>query len=208
MVSSWLQAFLHPFFDPNCSYTPCYAVGWCERGAASVSGAAPEGKGEDNWYKQFLKYSLCWMLWFRDRARPPQHWPECWGCRHQGFPSLPLLCLSVFYTSREQTQSSVFDQNRHRHSHIQFNLTWEVLKHQVLQNHQIRANSKHVLGYFYWRDRVSLLCVVKPPRGFILPKTHVPQVAQWHKGCTVTFSKQRFMWCFLQTSITAVHRST
>lgn len=136
-------------------------------------------------------------------------------------PASPLSILHKHTMSR--TKCLWPEQAQARFSHTQFNLTAEVLKHKILQNHHVRGNSKHVLGYFYRRDRVTLLCAAQPPRfshqGFL---SSPPQntgatcgtllfCLAWSdmKGCTAFFSKQHPFSCyFFQTPITAAHRDT
>lgn len=77
-------------------------------------------------------------------------------------PASPLSILHKHTMSR--TKCLWPEQAQARFSHAQFNLTAEVLKHKILQNHHVRGNSKHVLGYFYRRDRVTLLCAAQPPQ--------------------------------------------
>lgn len=77
------SSFSPSFFDPNCFYSPCYAFGWYERGAALVTGAArgsshgrkKEGQRVYAISKVFFVLNAAntkHTLWFMDGAGPPQ----------------------------------------------------------------------------------------------------------------------------------------
>lgn len=161
-----------------------------------------------------------------DEAQPPEQWPECLGCRHHGFLSLLLLCLSIFYTTdNEQNQVPVTRTGTGMVSPIQFNLTGEVLKHCKTTRSGVTANICLVISVEGTESHFSVQCnhhtfptkVFYPP----LPKTQVPHVAHfyfaghgqagvvWHKGLYCLLQQTTLLHViFFQTSITAAHRGT